>query len=57
MRSTIFREAFDRMVAAREKQVRRYVNGHLLRLDDDALKAIGRTREELLREGAKTIDY
>jgi uncharacterized protein YjiS (DUF1127 family) len=57
MRSTIFREAFDRMVAAREKQVRRYVNGHLLRLDDDALKAIGRTREELRREGAKAINY
>ena len=55
MRRTIFREAFDRMVAAREKQVRRYVNGHLLTLDDDALKAFGRTREELRREDATSL--
>lgn len=57
MRSTIFREAFGRVIEARERQARRYVNGHLLRLDDDALKAIGRTREELRSEGAKTIHY
>jgi uncharacterized protein YjiS (DUF1127 family) len=57
MRRTIFREAFDRMLAAREKQVRRYVNGQLLRLDDDALQAIGRTRDELRREGAKSFQY
>lgn len=55
MRSTIFRAAFDRVLAAREKQVRRYVNGHLLRLDDESLKAIGRTRDELRLEGAKSF--
>ncbi len=52
MRNNFFRTAFDRMVAARERQVRHYVNGHLLSLDDESLKAMGRSRDELRREGA-----
>ena len=51
MRNTIFRTAFDRMVAARERQARRYVNTHLLTLDDESLRALGRSRDELRREG------
>jgi hypothetical protein len=42
-----FQNAFDRLVSARERQVRRYVNGALLAMDDAQLKELGRTREEL----------
>jgi uncharacterized protein YjiS (DUF1127 family) len=51
MANSIFRNAFDRMVSARERQVRRYVNGTLIGLDDETLKSIGRTREEIRSEG------
>ncbi len=40
---------------ARQRQVRRYVNGALLMLDDETLRAHGYTREELRRNGASTI--
>ena len=46
------RRAFDRMVDARAKQARRYVNGYLLSLDDATLAAHGFDRAELEREGA-----
>ncbi len=46
------RRAFDRMVEAREKQARRYVNGYLLSLDDATLAAHGYDRSELEREGS-----
>ncbi|MBD8876295.1 hypothetical protein [Roseibium polysiphoniae] len=45
------RRAFGRMVEAREKQARRYVNGYLLSLDDATLAAHGFERSELEREG------
>lgn len=46
-----FRSAIDSMVAARERQVSRYINGALLMLDDETLKANGYTREELRKRG------
>lgn len=46
-----FRGAMNALVSARAKQVDRYVNGALLMLDDDTLKAHGYTREELKRRG------
>ncbi len=51
MATSIFRNAFERMITARERQVRRYVNGTLIGLDDDTLKTLGRTREEIRSEG------
>lgn len=53
MSGTFFKNALDRIVTARERQVRRYVNGALLNMDDAQLAALGRTREELQREGAQ----
>ncbi|WP_265518109.1 hypothetical protein [Nitratireductor luteus] len=47
-----FRGAMDALVAARQKQVSRYVNGALLMLDDETLKSHGYTREELRRNGS-----
>lgn len=44
-----FRNAFDAMVAAREKQARAYIRGALLLMDDETLKAHGYNREELKR--------
>ncbi|MDZ5698178.1 MULTISPECIES: hypothetical protein [Phyllobacteriaceae] len=46
-----FRNAVDALVAARQRQVSRYVNGALLMLDDETLKAHGYTRDELRRKG------
>lgn len=52
MANSFFRNAFDRVVAARERQASRYVNGALLYLDDASLKALGTSREELRSKGA-----
>lgn len=47
-----FRSAMDALVEARSKQVSRYVNGALLMLDDETLKAHGYNRQELKRNGS-----
>jgi len=52
MATSIFRTAFDRIVEARERQASRYVNGALMSLDDQTLKGMGTSREELRRKGA-----
>lgn len=57
MRSTIFRTAFERVVAAREREARRLVNAHLLTLDDKTLRDMGRSREELRREGGSSFIF
>ena len=51
------RSTFDRMVAAREKQARRYVNGALLNLDDDTLAKAGLNRDAIKREGAAVYPF
>ncbi len=48
----IFRRAFDNMIAARERQARKYVNGYLLTLDDSTLAAHGYSREALQSQGS-----
>lgn len=48
------RGALDALVEARAKQASRYVNGALLMLDDETLKANGYSRAELVRKGAST---
>lgn len=45
-----FHNAFDAMVNARARQVSSYVNGALLMLDDETLKAHGYDRKELSRK-------
>ncbi|GGF84585.1 MULTISPECIES: hypothetical protein [Rhizobiaceae] len=52
MANSMFRNAMNRMAQAREKQVSRYVNGALMSLDDETLKNLGTSREELRRKGA-----
>ncbi len=52
MANSFFRNAFDRMVEARERQMARYVNGALLSLDETTLKNMGTSRAELRRKGA-----
>ncbi|NRG17853.1 hypothetical protein HPQ64_09145 [Rhizobiales bacterium] len=47
---SFFNRAVDRMVASRERQARRYVNGYLLSLDDATLAAYGYDRKELEKE-------
>ena len=45
------KSTFDRMIAARQKQARRYVNGALLNLDDDTLNRVGLNREDIKKDG------
>lgn len=44
-----FRNAFDALITARQREAARYVNGALLAYDDETLKALGHNREELKR--------
>ncbi|MBX3576841.1 MAG: hypothetical protein KF723_06505 [Rhizobiaceae bacterium] len=55
-RRSFFRTALDSMVNARQRQAERYVNGALLMLDDETLKANGYRREDL-RKRATGIYY
>ncbi|CAG0996334.1 MAG: hypothetical protein F9K19_18540 [Rhizobiaceae bacterium] len=48
-KSGFFRNTFNAFIAARERQASQYVNGALLMLDDEALKAAGYDRAELRR--------
>jgi hypothetical protein len=57
MANSFFRNAFNRMVEARERQVARYVNGALLNLDEETLKGLGTSREELRRKGAQNYVF
>lgn len=54
---SLIRRAFKRIMDARAKQARRYVNGYLLSLDDDTLAAYGFDRAELEREGSSSIVF
>lgn len=47
-----FRNAVDALVAARQKQANRYVNGALLMFDDETLKAHGYNRDDLMRRAS-----
>lgn len=44
-----FRNAFNGLMAARERQAEAYVNGALLMLDDETLRQNGYSRSELRR--------
>ena len=57
MANSIFRNAYQRVIAARERQVSRYVNGALLNLDDKTLESMGLTREELRRRGTGSYTF
>ena len=57
MANSFFRNAFHRFVAARELQASRYVNGALINLDDETLKSLGTSREELRRKGTRASAF
>lgn len=57
MANSFFRNAFNRVVEARERQASRYVNGALMSLDDGTLAAMGTSREELRRKGAQSYVF
>lgn len=57
MANSFFRNAFHRFVAARELQASRYVNGALMNLDDETLKSLGTSREELRRKGVRASAF
>lgn len=48
----VTRTGFNRMITARERQARRYVNSTLLSLDDETLARAGLNRKELERQGS-----
>ena len=49
-RPSFFRNVLDSMVEARARQASRYVNGALMMLDDEALKARGFKRSDLTND-------
>ena len=57
MAKTFFRNAFNRVVEARERQVSRYVQGALLNLDDQSLKALGTSRDEVRAKAATSYVF
>lgn len=57
MAKTFFRNAFNRVVEARERQVSRYVQGAILNLDDASLKALGTTRVEMRSKAAASYVF
>ncbi|MCB1464123.1 MAG: hypothetical protein KDJ90_17290 [Nitratireductor sp.] len=46
------RTGFDRMISARERQARRYVNSALLHLDDATLARAGYNRKDIEKQGS-----
>lgn len=52
-----FRNTIERMIAAREKQAQRYVNGALLNLDDETLARAGVTRSDIQKRGASVYPF
>ena len=48
----VTRTGFDRVISARERQARRYVNSALLNLDDETLSRAGFNRKELEKQGS-----
>ncbi|WP_028735534.1 hypothetical protein [Ciceribacter selenitireducens] len=57
MANSFFRNAFNRFVAARELQASRHVNSALMSLDDETLKSLGTSREELRRKGVRASAF
>jgi hypothetical protein len=53
VREQFFQNAFDRLVSARERQVRRYVNGALLAMDDASSRNSAAPAKNFKREGAQ----
>lgn len=51
------RRGFDRMIEARQRQANRYVNGALLQMSDDVLRAAGYDRKELRRGSAARLPF
>ena len=51
------KSTFDRMVAARQRQARRYVNGALLNLDDETLNRVGLTRDDIKKDGVSVYPF
>ncbi len=52
-----FRNALNAIVAARQRQANSYVNGALLMLDDETLKAQGYDRAELRKQNSRSSFY
>ena len=57
MAKSFLRTAFDRVIEARERQVRGHVDAALLSLDDASLAALGRNRAELRRNAKSSYVF
>ena len=51
------RTAFDRMIAARERHARSYVNAALAQMDDETLRRAGLRREDLGQQTKASYPY
>ena len=51
----LFRNAYKNIVDARQSQADRFVNGAYLKMDDESLKAMGKSRAELKRNASSSM--
>ena len=53
----LFRRTYEAMLGSRERQARRYVNYHLLALDDGSLERLGYDRRMLEAQGSSQAPF
>ncbi|WP_306117737.1 MULTISPECIES: hypothetical protein [unclassified Roseitalea] len=56
-RRNVFRNALDAVVEARSRQAASYVNGALLMLDDETLRAHGYSRDALKKRARSAYPF
>jgi hypothetical protein len=54
---SLFRRTYEAMLGSRERQARRYVNYHLLALDDASLDQLGYDRRTLEAQGSAQAPF
>lgn len=57
MTASFIRNAFNRVIEARERQVSHHANGALLTLDSKSLKSLGTSHEELRRNATNSYVF
>ncbi|WP_169054038.1 hypothetical protein [Nitratireductor sp. XY-223] len=56
MTRSVFRNAFDRMIAARQEKARGLIRSYLLTQDDATLNSMGFNREDVKKNGRTSFE-
>lgn len=57
MTRSVFRRAYDRMIAAREEKARGLIRGYLSTQDDATLQSLGISRKDLEGKTRTTFEF